>query len=674
NKWRYHSWDAEHVMEGLSDNSTSRDDDGAPTRLHHVLKQHPEYKRQFADQVYNLFFNDGLLTPVQLRKHYQELLDEIDRAVVGESARWGDNHRDQPYTRNVEWIEERDWLMDVYFEERSDIVLDQIRSQDLFPNVIAPIFLVDGSVQPGGEIIKGASLSMSAPRGTIYYTTNGTDPFVIDHSSTNSQILVPQNATKWAYCPDSDIGNTWRIDIDYDHSGWSKCEGGPGGIGYERDSGYESLITLDTENEMWDANDNAATSCFIRIPFDVSADQLEKIVSLKLNMRYDDGFAAYLNGLKVANENVPTSPRWESVALGNHEAASIESYDITSDQSRLNAGKNILAIHGMNVHAHSSDFIITAELVTSDEATEGTVSPDAKIYSAPLTLNESTEIKARAKNGSTWSPVHRAVFAIAEKMDALKLTEIHYHPLDSNDTNDREFEFVELKNISTTAINLSLSGFQNGIRYTLGGGVILQPGKFIVLASNSEKFKSRYGYAPFDQYEGNLDNAGERIVFTNAAGDTIINVRFNDKDPWPAGADGDGYSLVAVDVNPQKDPNDPTYWGVSYKLHGSPGRDDNTATIVVKSETPPIRYDLRQNYPNPFNPSTTIQFDVPLSSHVKLDIYNVLGQHVVTLTDDQYRPGTFTIRWDAVNCAAGVYFYRIKAGEFLSIKKLILVK
>jgi hypothetical protein len=673
-KWRYHSWDAEHVLEGLNTNNTERNNDGGPTRLHHVLKQHPEYRRRFADQLYQHFYNDGVMTQANVTAIYQKLLDEVDRAVVGESARWGDNHRDEPYTRNVEWVTERDWLLDTYFPQRADIVLGQMEDQGLFPTLASPTFQINGQDQHGGRIEKGASLAMAAGNNTIYYTMDGTDLVVTEESNSSELVLVPQNATKKVLVPTANIGIRWQRDLNFDESSWMECKGGSGGIGYETGSGYESMITLDVRNEMYDQDRNKPTSCFVRIPFTLTADQLNSIKNLVLKVGYDDGFVAFLNGATVASANVPQPIEWNSAAPENHEADTMEPFNISSFVDDLQVGENLLAFQAMNVHSASSDFIIMAELVSRDEAAGGSVSPNAIRFENPITLNQSVNIKARSTNGSTWSPLHSAVYAIPEKMDGLRLTEIHFHPLDEGEVNDREFEFIELKNISSEPIDLSLAGFDNGVDYTFATGKTVQPGGFIVLASNAEMFQSRYNWAPFAAYTGNLDNAGERIVFVNAAGDTIINLRFNDKEPWPTSADGDGYSLVATKIEPDGDPNDPTYWAASYRVHGSPGRDDNVATDIVDSPSVPQQFALHQNYPNPFNPSTTIRFELPMDTKVKIDIFNVLGQHVHTLVDKNYTAGVHNVKWMPTDYSAGLYFYKMTTNNFSSTKRLILIK
>jgi len=83
---------------------------------------------------------------------------------------------------------------------------------------------------------------------------------------------------------------------------------------------------------------------------------------------------------------------------------------------------------------------------------------------------------------------------------------------------------------------------------------------------------------------------------------------------------------------------------------------------------------LKQNYPNPFNPSTSIEFQIPNSNFVTLEIYNLLGQKMVTLVNEKLNTGTYTALWNAAGFASGVYLYRLQAGNYSETKKLILKK
>jgi hypothetical protein len=88
----------------------------------------------------------------------------------------------------------------------------------------------------------------------------------------------------------------------------------------------------------------------------------------------------------------------------------------------------------------------------------------------------------------------------------------------------------------------------------------------------------------------------------------------------------------------------------------------------------PIVFELEQNYPNPFNPSTTINYSLPKASDVQLIVYNILGQKVAELVNNKMAAGNHTVKFNAANLASGVYIYRIKAGSFVSIKKMMLLK
>ncbi len=169
-RWRFHSWDAEHVLKNLSENVTSKNNTGSPAEIHQRLTANAEYRLLFADHVQKHFFHDGALTPASTTATYQQLMGEIDRALVGESARWGDNRVSTPYTYS-DWLDTQNDLLDNYFPQRTAVVVEQLRNRNLFPNVEFPTFN-----QQGGPIPSGFDLTLSAPAGTIYYTLDGSDP------------------------------------------------------------------------------------------------------------------------------------------------------------------------------------------------------------------------------------------------------------------------------------------------------------------------------------------------------------------------------------------------------------------------------------------------------------------------------------------------------------------
>jgi hypothetical protein len=87
-----------------------------------------------------------------------------------------------------------------------------------------------------------------------------------------------------------------------------------------------------------------------------------------------------------------------------------------------------------------------------------------------------------------------------------------------------------------------------------------------------------------------------------------------------------------------------------------------------------VEYELLQNYPNPFNPATTIGFSIPAKSKVSLRIFNLLGQEVALLANDDLAAGKYQIRWSPEGLASGTYFYRLQAGSYVESKKLLYLK
>ena len=93
----------------------------------------------------------------------------------------------------------------------------------------------------------------------------------------------------------------------------------------------------------------------------------------------------------------------------------------------------------------------------------------------------------------------------------------------------------------------------------------------------------------------------------------------------------------------------------------------------------PSEFSLSQNYPNPFNPVTNVEFSVSRTAHVKLDIFNIVGQKVRTLVDEEMKAGKYAVDWDGKDenehwVSSGIYFYRMKAEDFSDMKKMLLVK
>jgi hypothetical protein len=97
-------------------------------------------------------------------------------------------------------------------------------------------------------------------------------------------------------------------------------------------------------------------------------------------------------------------------------------------------------------------------------------------------------------------------------------------------------------------------------------------------------------------------------------------------------------------------------------------------SVNTPSNEIPAHFSVTQNYPNPFNPTTTIRYSLPIATHVRLKIYNALGQEITQLVSQHMDAGTHTSEWNASGYTSGIYYYRLEAGNFVGIKKMVLLR
>ena len=136
----------------------------------------------------------------------------------------------------------------------------------------------------------------------------------------------------------------------------------------------------------------------------------------------------------------------------------------------------------------------------------------------------------------------------------------------------------------------------------------------------------------------------------------------------PLGIEMLGNKLYVVETGLQYPPNpSPKLWEITLPEKGTTG-------IRTDKNVIPASYKLEQNFPNPFNPSTTIKYSVHKEGLVKITLYDVLGREVTSLVNEVKPVGNYEVNFNASNLTSGVYFYRMQAGSFIQVKKMILMK
>lgn len=581
--YKFFAWDSDVMIRTtLNANVVNR---GGPENLWSSVRNHEEFKRLLADRAQKFFFNDGMLTRDRVLDQLDELADRIEIAIIAECARWGGGG----YTPST-WQGELSEIKRDLIEQRTEVVVAQLRAAGMFPAFDAPLFSqFGGQVAPDYEL--SLSLAANANGGQIFYTTDGSDPAGEDlPPGSIENVLLDQGAPARALIPSptnggSGLGGTWTGGSEpFDDASWLS---GTTGIGYDIGSAYDDLVGLDVR-AMYEENGSA----FARVPFSLTGTQLDAIDQLRLDMKAEDGFVAYLNGVRVASLEAPSPLNWDSLSEAStrdSDAIQFVAYNLSPFIDELKVGTNILAFHLLNQSESSSDLLCMPRLV-------GVEFPDAQggenggqAYTGPITLTESGLIRARVKRNGEWSALDEAFFYVGASSPLpgdLVVSEINYNPQGADDA-----EFVELRNVSSGNLILDGVRFSEGVSFTFPDHTVLAPGESTVVVGNESVFQGRYldpsspwsGGKPqiAGTFTGALDNGGEILELLDAAGGELLRFAYNDSGSWPGRADGRGSSAELEDLTdlPASQPELNEYlstgerWRPSSEYHGSPGRD-----------------------------------------------------------------------------------------------------
>ncbi len=479
-----------------------------------VSERHPDFMTRLADRIHQHLFDEGALTPARTTARLKMRMDEIQDSLVAECARWG-------YRSPSDWEAAADDIINTLFPQRADRLVNSLRGRNLYPSLNPPV-----SSPEGGSVPSGYQVTFNPAQATVYYTTDGTDPRAsggaISPSArefngdleTRMVTLVGADTGVKALVPTHDLGSSWK-DLDpVPSDDWLESAGS--GVGYDLAVTYESLLDLSLENQMFGVN----TTLYARYAFHVTDPNIYS--GLTLGMRYDDGYAAYLNGTPMAQENAPSSLAWDSAASGSHNDSDAVVFQTallqdTASEARLRAGQNVLAIQGLNRSTASSDMLIEPQL----EAVEIL----ADNASNPLQLDRATLIRARCKSGSTWSAITQAYYWINQASE-IAWGDLAVTTLQAIGPEHEDQEYLVLTNVSDHAVNLRHARFTEGISYVFAEDhdVVLASGQDLTLVRSLFHFQQQQGIdVPVaGQYAGRLSDVGETLVLVNGSGTELL--------------------------------------------------------------------------------------------------------------------------------------------------------
>lgn len=290
-----------------------------------------------------------------------------------------------------------------------------------------------------------------------------------------------------------------------------------------------------------------------------------------------------------------------------------------------------------------------------------------------MEISGTTLVRARIRINNQWSALTEMKIMLAEEdYSGLKVTEIHYHPLDSingaDTISNQDYEFLEFRNTGETGINLSGLQLDSAVRYQFPDNEILLPRQFFVVASKPVKFFERYGMIASGNYSGNLSNGGELILLKDAYDNIVLQFRYDDRYPWPVHADGVGYSMVPTKASPEIYPGLPEYWIRSAKIGGSPFANDGNSDITIVQESEISSLSI---YPNPARDMIVVKMSgMEQYEEFEIGIYDLKGKKVFETS----AINGSRIDLSYANMNSGMYIIDVAGKGFRERAKLIFVR
>ena len=252
------------------------------------------------------------------------------------------------------------------------------------------------------------------------------------------------------------------------------------------------------------------------------------------------------------------------------------------------------------------------------------------------------------------------------ELPSVMISEIHYNPSADLQGDDEDFEFLELFNYEKERVDLSGFKFTDGITFVFPEGSYIDPGEFILLASNPSTYQNS-GAQIFEVSTGRLNNAGEVLILRESMQNIIDQVHFDDHYPWPREPDGEGPTLELK--SPLLDNALADSWQASELTGGSPGFGHYT-NVEEAVYIPGNDLDFNV-FPNPFHETASIRYSLEKESTVSIRIINLIGQEVENLGVEKQSPGKYLVPWSPGFIPEGIYFVHFVCEGNTQFRKLL---
>jgi len=534
-----------------------------------------EFKIMMADKMQCHCYGDGVLTPAFVDSIYNLRIGEVEKSLIAESARWGDQDFSfvsghigvEEWDVNGVFAIEKQRVLDDYLPLRTNTLIQHYKTIQLASQLSAIGFNLNGGTVASGFQLE---LANSNPNTNIYYTTDGTDPRSIGGDISGSAMLYSGSITlsdgvvEVRARAKENVGSV----SDIDH--WSNMCPYTFIVGQE----YSGIVF----NEIhYNPNDSLLPS---GEEIDGTNFEFLEIINSGLQNVNLNGMSVQ-SGIEYNFTEDINIPPGGFLVLAEDENWFQEKYGFSAygqySGKLSNGGETILL---------KDPFNNTVDSVTYDDGGDWNPAADEGFYS--LALLQATDDNSLASSWQIqpgfYTPGEENNFGDfgAHSYSGIVINEIHYHPPDTIDANmniidGKDLEFIELKNISAADIDLSDSYFSDGVTYTFPENSILPAGGLLVLASNEVEFMNRYTFPAFGEYTGQLSNGGETIELSNSEGIIMDVINYDDDLPWPPEADGtDDNKSIALFLE-DIDNDNPALWKIQCAARQTPNEENDLA-------------------------------------------------------------------------------------------------